>query len=260
MPERIVRPGILSSDAVNALTWAEEVFYRRLMSVVDDFGRFDGRNQVLRASLYPLKLNHVSDSDVAKLKAGCASAGLVRIYFVDNKEFIEIYKFDQRMRGKPRWPAPNDGESPQLAATRGECPPSSYAETETETHTASDKPPAGKTRIGVEDIYDAYPRKVGRKAALKKIEVALSELRDTHGDNGPVWLLARVKAFASSPAGRAGEFTPHCATWMHQGRYDDDEEQWQRGGGDDNPDELEGGFVRRVPTEADVSAVMGGGE
>ncbi len=41
MPVRLIRPGILSSLRVNRLTEGQEVFYRRLLSVVDDFGRYD---------------------------------------------------------------------------------------------------------------------------------------------------------------------------------------------------------------------------
>jgi hypothetical protein len=40
MPVRILREGILTSERVDTLSPAAEVFYRRLMSVVDDFGRF----------------------------------------------------------------------------------------------------------------------------------------------------------------------------------------------------------------------------
>lgn len=108
MPERIVRPGILSSDAVCSLSWQSEVFYRRLMSVVDDYGRYDGRLPILRAALYPLQLEKVSDSDVGKWRLETAKAGLVRIYAVEGKEFIEISKFDQRIQGKPKWPSPSD--------------------------------------------------------------------------------------------------------------------------------------------------------
>lgn len=35
MPSRILREGILTSERVNALAPLEELFYRRLMSVVD---------------------------------------------------------------------------------------------------------------------------------------------------------------------------------------------------------------------------------
>jgi len=162
----MLRPGIITSTAVNSLTWPEEVFYRRLMSVVDDYGRFDGRDSILRANLYPLQLDHVSDSDVGKWKVAVANAGLVRIYFVNEpdvgkqkadcanaglvrvKEFIEVVKFNQRTRGKPKWPPPVDGDSPQPAATRRDSPPYAYAEAHAKTkgrrQAAATRPPRKK--------------------------------------------------------------------------------------------------------------------
>lgn len=113
MPDRIVRAGILTSDGVNSLSWAAEVFYRRLMSVVDDFGRYDGRNSVLRGALYSLKLDRVSDSDIGKWIRECEEAGLVRRYTVESKPFLELAKFGQKIRAKhSKWPNP-----PTLANT-----------------------------------------------------------------------------------------------------------------------------------------------
>ena len=56
MPNRVIREGILTSERIEMLGWAEEVFYRRLMSVVDDFGRYYARPALLRAACYPLLL------------------------------------------------------------------------------------------------------------------------------------------------------------------------------------------------------------
>jgi uncharacterized phage protein (TIGR02220 family) len=107
MPDRIVRAGILTSDRVNALSWAGEVFYRRLMSVVDDFGRYDGRLSVIRGAIYSLKLDRVSDSDIGKWIRECEEAGLVRRYTVEDKPFIELPKFGQKIRAKfSKWPDP----------------------------------------------------------------------------------------------------------------------------------------------------------
>lgn len=107
MPDRIVRAGILTSDAVNGLSWAGEVFYRRLHSVIDDFGRYDGRAALLRAHLYPLKLEKVSESDVGKWLTECVTAGLVRLYRVQDRPYVEVLKFDQRARAKvSKWPQP----------------------------------------------------------------------------------------------------------------------------------------------------------
>jgi hypothetical protein len=117
MPDRIIRADILTSESVDQLSWPGEIFYRRLMSVADDFGRYEGRPSILRAALYPLKLDKVSEPDVVKWLGECSKAGLVRKYTVDDKEYIEISKFRQRLRAmKSKYPAPSD--------TRGH-PPSS---------------------------------------------------------------------------------------------------------------------------------------
>ena len=109
MADRVIRAGILSSEKVCSLSWAAEVFYRRLMSVVDDYGRYDGRLTILRVSLYPLQIDKVSDADVGKWRLETAKAGLVSVYAVDGKEYVEIVNFGQRLRAeKSKWPAPAD--------------------------------------------------------------------------------------------------------------------------------------------------------
>lgn len=116
MPDRIIRADILTSESVDQLSWQAEVFYRRLMSVADDFGRYEGRPSILRAAMYPLKLDKVSEPDVVKWLGECSKAGLVRKYTVDGKEYIEISKFRQRLRAmKSRYPPPPDSRG-QLPA------------------------------------------------------------------------------------------------------------------------------------------------
>ena len=84
----------------------------------------------------------------------------------------------------------------------------------------------------IEMIYQAYPRHVGKRAALGKIRKALDIFRSDAGPsftegNAVSWLYNRVTAFARSPAGQAGHYTPYPATWFNQGRYDDDPRTWQ---------------------------------
>lgn len=107
MPNRMLREGILTSEAVNALNWAEEVFYRRLHSVVDDFGRFYATPKLIRAACYPLHIDKVSDSDIGKWLAACETAALVRVYpALDGKRYLEVLNFRQQVRAKTsRFPA-----------------------------------------------------------------------------------------------------------------------------------------------------------
>lgn len=121
MPNRILREGILTSARVAKLGWAEEVFYRRLMSVVDDFGRYYADPGMLRAACYPRLLNKVSDSDVGKWLASCATAALVRVYEAEDSErYLELLNFNQQMRAKnskfPHPPSECSADATQVQA------------------------------------------------------------------------------------------------------------------------------------------------
>ncbi len=80
MPNRILREGILGSDRVNRLSPYAELFYRRLMSKVDDFGLYDSRFGILRGRCYPLKIDDVTEPEIAAWLQECEGAGLIRIY------------------------------------------------------------------------------------------------------------------------------------------------------------------------------------
>lgn len=112
MPNRILREGILTSPRIARLSgWADEVFYRRLMSVVDDFGRYYADPGLLRAACYPRQLNKVSDSDVGKWLTACVTAALVRVYPAqDGERYLQLIDFRQQARAKTsRFPDPLSG-------------------------------------------------------------------------------------------------------------------------------------------------------
>ena len=69
-------------------------------------------------------------------------------------------------------------------------------------------------------IYEAYPLKAGKPAALLKIRKALEKIE-------PEKLLGITRAFAAS-IGNDKEFCPHPATWFHQERFNDDPTTWRR--------------------------------
>jgi hypothetical protein len=54
MPTRIIREGILTSERVDKLSERAELFYRRLMSVADDYGRYFANPANLRVNCYPV--------------------------------------------------------------------------------------------------------------------------------------------------------------------------------------------------------------
>lgn len=107
MPNRIIRESILSSEKVALLGWPEEVFYRRLQSVVDDYGRFEANVQLLRARCYPLQTDQVRAADISRWMAACQKAGLILCYEVDRKQYLEVLNFGQQQRSASKFPAPD---------------------------------------------------------------------------------------------------------------------------------------------------------
>ena len=98
----------MTSERIAKLAWPAEVFYRRLMSVVDDFGRYHAHPTLLRAACYPLQLEKVSDSDIGKWISACEEAALVRVYPAqDGKRYLEVLNFNQQQRAKAsKFPQP----------------------------------------------------------------------------------------------------------------------------------------------------------
>lgn len=76
--------------------------------------------------------------------------------------------------------------------------------------------------------WATYPRRVGKVAAETSYAKAVKAIQATGKTKAEAeaWLLTRTKAFAASDKAR-GEFCPHPATWLNQGRYDDDDAAWQ---------------------------------
>lgn len=145
MPNRILREGILESEAVNALRPEVELFYRRLMSRVDDFGRYHANPSLLLAACYPLQLDRISRSDVSQMLAECGQ--LLDMYEVSGKKYLQIKNFNQRTRSESRFPPSHVSNPPSddghlQARARGrkysESEAYSEAKSKTETYSGTD--------------------------------------------------------------------------------------------------------------------------
>src|SRR5688572_15256505 len=99
MPTRLLREGILSSAKIDKLTGpiTAEVFYRRLMSKVDDHGLFDARIAVLRSGLFPLNPDRLTEHNCLQLLTELINAKLITIYQIDGKPYLKMLN--------TKWPA-----------------------------------------------------------------------------------------------------------------------------------------------------------
>lgn len=140
---RIIREGFVDSEKVSALSWRAECFYHRLLLVADDYGLFDARPTILRTRLFPMHLDKVSNQDIQGCLREAEDAGLVRIYCVKGKDYVQIINFGQRRQSKPKFPLPQDvshGDPRESTVNNGEPRGSTaYTETKTETETKMDE-------------------------------------------------------------------------------------------------------------------------
>ena len=131
------------------------------------------------------------------------------------------YKRDQRSRARMSASSPDSQPSQ---------PQSSHTEVEVEADSrVKAKPPASQ----VEEIYNLYPKKTGKREALKAIIAAIKRVQDGEYKNerrteaeAIAGIKGRTDLFARSEAGNRGKFTPHPATWFNRSSYLDDPKEW----------------------------------
>lgn len=138
MANRVLRDWT-QSEIINKLDHKAEVFFTRLIMKADDYGCFYGNYKLLKSALYPLR--DILDSELNDCILQCEKNELIYLYVVDNKDYIRINNFGQRLRiMKSKFPQPNDSipltddsnmrtldSNPPLETKRNEV------ETETET-------------------------------------------------------------------------------------------------------------------------------
>lgn len=110
MPNRLLREGITTSDRIESLTEQEEILYYRLLVVCDDFGRMDARPAILKAQCFPLR-ESVTFAKLEQWLIALAAKGLiVRYRTADGAPLLQVNKWEQRVRSKPKYAGPeSDG-------------------------------------------------------------------------------------------------------------------------------------------------------
>lgn len=185
MPNRIIREGILSSERVDKIAEDPvcEVFYRRLQSVVDDYGRFSGDPRILRAALYPLRLDSQPESKILDHIEACEEAGLLITYLVNGKRYLELSDFRQRLRrmvskypGPPAVGRPSPDREVRLESeseSEVESESESEVESETEDEDEIEMVTTFKSDIAFQQLWEAYPAEGRTKRPLAESEYAV---------------------------------------------------------------------------------------
>jgi len=212
MPQRFLKPGITTSDAWNAVSFPAQSLYIRLLTLVDDFGRYDGRLPILHAHCFALR-SDVKPQQTAGMRDELSKSGLIFVYEFDGKEYIQFAKWTERTRSdKSKYPDP-----PQESAADGSISEQKVASL-VPVHRSSSNGHSHPLVSGDFDAWwKAYPSKVGKDAALK----AWKARRDLPPVSEMIEKLEEQKTWAKWLDG----FIPNPSTYLNQGRWQDEKPQ-----------------------------------
>jgi len=161
MPTRYLKPGIRDSESIEKLTHIAETLYYRLLVTVDDFGRYDARPAMVKAACFPIK-DSINATKTEGLLEELAKHGLIQIYKVEDKPYLQMTKWDNVPRAKEsKYPAVSyDCIQMHTSAYKSHTDvPLTETETKTKTETKTVQAPEGVSP----EVWDSFVKQ--RKAS-----------------------------------------------------------------------------------------------
>ncbi len=147
------------SEKVDKISAEAERFFTRLIMKADDYGNFFGHPSIIKSYLFPHK-HTLALEDVSKWILECVSAELIQTYEVQDKPYIHIHDFGQRLRAmKGRYPPPQGGQS---------SPKGGLEENTKSKHEVEHEIEIEKKGIEFTVFWDLYDKKVGDREKLMK--------------------------------------------------------------------------------------------
>ncbi len=224
MPNRIIKESICTSNEIDALKPEEEILFYRIIVNCDDFGRMDARLPILRAKCFPLRIDSVKDKDIRAWMDSLIKQGLIFIYEVDGKEYLQMSTWEkhQQIRAKrSKYPAPDDGlitseiNGNHKISNVPENPIQSNLESESNPNPTSTQ---STLKDRFETFWTAYPKKRSKGAAEK----AWAKIKPNEQLTGEILsALERAKTSADWQKD-GGQYIPYPATWLNAKGWEDD--------------------------------------
>jgi len=167
--------------------------------------------------------------------------GLIEVLAMEVDTDTDVIEIPQEGATKPQEGATKPQATAASSILFSSIPSSSVLNSEKEK---SESKKDGKRRavICTEEaaaaIFAAYPRRIGKRAAVKEIIDAAKRIAadDSHEakDDPVAYLTERTAAYAASAAGQQAnpDYRPHPERWFKKARYDDDPATWTKPNGD----------------------------
>lgn len=115
MPQRFLRPGLRDSIRFNHCSMKAQNLWMRLLTLVDDFGRYDGRPSVICAHCFAVwneqnPQDVVNPQETAALCQQLSDNNLVEFHEFEGKKVLQVTQWQERARSESKWKLPNDSK------------------------------------------------------------------------------------------------------------------------------------------------------
>ena len=245
MPNRTLRDTIKKSHKLNAVSDAAQALWFRLLTCVDDYGRFDADPVLVASACYPMRL-HANVSKISAQVKELSDIELIVLYTVKADKYLYFTNWDAgNIRAKKsKFPEPcnhvqaiaskclqtltnvpdtdtetyngnvlTDAETE--TGVQGENPPTPHSLEKPKRQPKDDDPP------GFGAWYEIYPKHVAHQAAIK----AWNKLKPDETLIKTMCAAIQAQRKAHDALLLAGQFAPeypHPATWLNGKRWMDE--------------------------------------
>jgi len=169
MPNRVIRDWT-DSDRIDGISFQAEVLLLRVMMKADDLGAYHANPKLINSFCFPLK--NIRETDISRWLQELVSAGLIALYTADNKRYLHIINFGQRMRTvKPKYPQITENELIEfMTASRQQLVNIPPLEKETEVEEETEEKPKGKsfTPPNLNEVISYFSEKGYTEESAKK--------------------------------------------------------------------------------------------
>ena len=231
---RSTKPEFYRSKTIGELSWSDRHVLKALESYVDDNGVGKDDVALFAADAFPRDMFRNAPETLRSLSEALErfhDLHLIVRYQSDGEDLLYIDRWAERQRiDKPtrgRFRRP-DGTLEYAEAVNREAyrnppedcrnPPEIFAPGTGEQGnrgTGENTPSSTDVDGDFAEWYDLYPRKVGKQAAIKAYRRA-RKVADADT------LLAGLRSQLPKLAGSEERFRPHPATWLNEGRWEDE--------------------------------------
>lgn len=201
---RTIKPEFFTSDDIVSMTPLARLFYVSLWCEADREGRLSWNTRTLKR-----RYLSADDVDIDMLASELTDAGLIEIYEVEGRLYAEILSFKNHQ-------VINNREAESVLPSRVKVA-SRRVQGEGRKEGKERKEGTESDDSLFDRFYEAYPRKVGRPAAIKAF--AKCKADETLVDQ----MIAAIEEQKQSAqwVKDDGQFIPHPATWLNNERWTD---------------------------------------